>query len=37
LRIASVRQVTAGTFDVHINNGTGMAVDNDLMFIVTAR
>lgn len=37
LRIASVNQVSAGMFDVYINTGAGIAVDNDFMFMVTAR
>lgn len=37
LRIVSVNQVSAGLFDVYINTGAGVAVDNDFMFMVTAR
>ena len=37
LRIVSVNQVDASTFQVFINNGNGTPVDNDFVFMVTAR
>jgi hypothetical protein len=37
LRIVSVNQTAENTFSVYINNGTGAGVDNDFVFMVTAR
>lgn len=37
LRIVSVNQTANGMFDVYVNTGAGVAVDNDFMFMVTAR
>ena len=37
LRIVSINQASTYTFRVYINNGTGTPVDNDFVFMVTAR
>jgi hypothetical protein len=37
LRIISINQIAASTFQVFINNGSGTPVDNDFVFMVTAR
>jgi hypothetical protein len=37
VRIASVNQMSANSFNVYINNGSGALVDNDFVFMVTAR
>lgn len=37
MRICSVNQTASNTFDVYINTGAGVAVNNDFMFIATAR
>jgi hypothetical protein len=37
LRIVSINQTAAYTFRVYINNGSGTPVDNDFVFMVTAR
>ena len=37
VRIVSINQVTLNTFNVYINNGNWNLVDNDFIFIVTAR
>ena len=37
LRIVSVNQRDTQTFDVYVNRGTGLLVDNDFVFMVTAR
>lgn len=37
MRICSVNQTASNTFDVYINTGAGVAVNNDFMFMVTAR
>jgi len=37
LRIVSINQAASYTFRVYINNGTGTPVDNDFVFMVTAR
>ncbi len=36
-RIVSINQQTTTTFDVYIVNGSWVAVDNDFVFMVTAR
>ncbi len=37
VRIISINQVASGTFVVYINNGSWQLVDNDFVFMVTAR
>jgi hypothetical protein len=37
LRIVSINQASTYTFRVYVNNGTGTPVDNDFVFMVTAR
>lgn len=37
LRIVSINQTASYTFRVYINNGSGTSVDNDFVFMVTAR
>jgi hypothetical protein len=37
IRIVSVNQLTLDTFNVYINDGNGNLVDNDFVFMVTAR
>lgn len=37
LRIVSINQVASNIFDVYINNGNGALVNNDFVFMVTAR
>ncbi len=37
LRIVSINQAASYTFRVYINDGTGAPVDNDFVFMVTAR
>jgi hypothetical protein len=37
LRIVSINQAASYTFRVYINNGSGTPVDNDFVFMVTAR
>jgi hypothetical protein len=37
LRIVSINQASTYTFRVYINDGTGTPVDNDFVFMVTAR
>jgi hypothetical protein len=36
-RVVSVNQRTTDTLDVYINRGSGTAVDNDFVFLATAR
>ena len=37
LRIVSINQTFPNIFEVYINNGSGTLVDNDFVFMVTAR
>jgi hypothetical protein len=37
IRIVSVNQIAVNIFNVYINNGNGSLVDNDFVFMVTAR
>ena len=37
VRIVSINQMSANSFNVYINDGSGSLVDNDFVFMVTAR
>jgi hypothetical protein len=37
IRIVSINQITPDIFDVYINDGSGVLVNNDFVFLVTAR